>query len=56
MHAPLAKVAPHPYVAGAYTVNDPMAPGGQLLCLVNKQSAETIASKLNKQRKGDING
>lgn len=53
MNAPLATVEPHPYVEGAYTVNDPMALSEQLPLFVRKQSAEIAASKRNENRRSE---
>lgn len=53
MNTPLASAAPHPFIKGAYTVDDPMAPRGRPLFFASKERAEIAASKRNETRRNE---
>lgn len=50
---PLAEAIPHPWVQGAWTVSDALAPGNHIPLFASKAGAEIAASKRNEDRRKD---
>jgi hypothetical protein len=52
VNAPQAKAIPHPFIEGAWTLEDKLQPPtGRLLMFASKTGAEVAASKRNEQRR-----
>jgi hypothetical protein len=50
---PRAEVIPHPWVKGAWTVSDALAPGNHIPLFASKAGAEVAASKRNENRRNN---